>query len=116
LKRLPKIDVGVLSGKNRQSWVPAAIKLQNSYDKGLIEARFSSVPIAFFHTAIEVKIQSKPSDARKDIDILKHISDFNPACNCFFILLNSRGQRSDHDAIQRYADQNKIFMFEYTCR
>jgi hypothetical protein len=116
LKRLPKIDVGILSNENGRSWVSAAIKLQNSYNKGLIEARFSSIPIDFFHTAIEVKIQSKPSDAMKDINILKSLSNSNEACNCFFVLLNSRGQRPDHDTIQRYADQNGIFMFEYTCR
>jgi hypothetical protein len=116
LKRLPKIDVGILSYEKGKSWVSAAIKLQNGYNKGLIEARFSSIPINFFHTAIEVKIQSNFSDAKKDIDILRNISDSNEACNCFFVLLNSRGQRTDHDKIQRYADQKGIFMFEYTCR
>jgi len=116
LKRLPKIDVCILSNENNKSWVSSAIKLQNGYKKGLIEARFSSIPINFFHTAIEVKIQSKIPDAKKDIDILKDISDSNETCNCFFILLNSRGKRSDHDAIQRYANQKRIFMLEYTCK
>jgi len=116
LKRLPKIDVGIVSNKNGRSWVSAAIKLQNSYRKGLIEARFSSIPVEFLHTAIEVKIQSKPSDAKKDIDILKSLLYSNEACNCFFVLMNARGQKSDHDTIQKYADQKGIYMFEYTCR
>jgi hypothetical protein len=57
LKRLPKIDVGILSDINGRSWISSAMKLQDKYNKGHIEARFSSIPVEFFHTAIEVKIQ-----------------------------------------------------------
>lgn len=117
LKRLPKIDVGILTAAiNGRTWVSSAIKLQDKYNKGLIEARFSSIPIEFFHTAIEVKIQSKYSDSKKDIDILHKIAALNETCNCFFVLLNARGQRSDHDSIKRYADQKGICVFEYTCK
>jgi hypothetical protein len=116
LKRLPKIDVGILSNINERTWISSAMKLQDKYNKGLIEARFSSIPVEFFHTAIEVKIQGNFNDAKKDIIILKHLHDSNKACNCFFILLNARGQRSDHDAIQKFADREGICVLEYTCR
>lgn len=114
LKRLPRIDVGILSNKNGRTWILSAKKLQDKYRKGCIEARFASIPIEFFHTAIEVKIQSNFYDAKKDIDILKRLQDLNQECNCFFILLNARGQRSDHFAIQKYANENGICIFEYT--
>ena len=116
LRRLPKIDVGILSNKSGRSWLSSAIKLQNNYRKGHIEARFSSIPVEYFHTAIEVKIQSKFSDAKKDIDTLRTLLDSNDECNCFFVLMNARGQRADHDKIQKYANQMGICMFEYTCR
>jgi len=115
LKRLPKIDVGILTNFDDNTWISSAIMLQEKYQKGLIEARFSSIPIRFFHTAIEVKIQSNYYDAKKDIDILKRLNDSNQSCNCFFVLLNARGKRLDHDAIQKYADQNGICILEYTC-
>lgn len=116
LKRLPRIDVGILSDINERTWISSAMKLQNKYKKGHIEARFSSIPFEFFHTAIEVKIQSHFNDAKKDINILKQLQDSNNACNCFLVLLNARGQRKDHDAILRYANQKGIAVLEYTCR
>ena len=116
LKWLPKIDVGILSNIDGRTWISSAMKLQDKYKKGLIEARFSSIPFEFFHTAIEVKIQSNFYDAKKDIDILKNLYDSNKSCNCFFVLLNARGKRSDHDAIKKYADSKGIYVFEYTCR
>jgi hypothetical protein len=116
MKELPRIDVGILSNINGKSWLLAAKKLQNKYKKGLIEARFSLIPLEYFHTAIEVKIQSNRIDAKKDIDTLKKLHDSNNSCNCFFILMNARGQRSDHDYILKYADQAGICTFEYTCK
>ncbi len=116
LKRLPKIDVVILSDINGQPWISSAIKLQDKYAKGRIESRFSSVPVEFFHTAIEVKIQSKDTDAKKDIKILKSLHDSNDKCNCFFVLLNARGKRSDHDTIQKYADKKGICFIEYSYR
>jgi len=111
-----EVDVGILSNINGRSWISTAMKLQDKYKKGHIEARFSSIPFDFFHTAIEVKIQSNFHDAKKDIDILKQLHDSNKSCNCFFVLLNARGQRADHDAIQKYADSMGICVLEYTCR
>ena len=58
MKSLPRIDVVVLSDKNDTAWLAGAKMLQDKYNKGSIEARFSSVPVGFFHTAIEAKIQS----------------------------------------------------------
>ncbi|RJO61700.1 hypothetical protein C4544_01990 [candidate division WS5 bacterium] len=116
LRRLLKIDVGILSRISGQSWVDSAIDIQNNYRKGSIEARFSSIPLRFFHTAIEVKIQSQFADSKKDVDTLKRIHDSNSLCNCFFVLLNARGKRSDHDKIKAYADQRGICIIEYTCR
>jgi hypothetical protein len=113
LKALPRIDVVILSDKQEKAWLSSAIKLQDRYKKGAIEARFSSVPIEFFHTAIEVKIQSNLRDARKDIDLLKNLLIMNPNCNCFFVLLNVRGQRFEHDAILSYAEKNGICAIEY---
>ena len=116
LKGLPKIDVGILADMNGRSWFSSAMKLQDKYKKGQIEARFSSVPVEFFHTSIEVKIQSNFRDAKKDIDTLTLLHEANKSCNCFFVLLNARGQRPDHVKIQRYADEKGICMFGYTCR
>ena len=78
MKKLPRIDVVVLSDKNGTTWLAAAKMLQGKYKKGSIEARFSSVPVGFIHTAIEVKIQSNVKNAEKDIDSLKMIMDQNP--------------------------------------
>jgi len=114
LKRLPRIDNVILKNKGEKRWIEDAIKLQNRYQKGAIEARFSSIPVEFFHTAIEVKIQSKFSDAKKDIDKLKLIQDSNKDCNCFFLLLNSRGSIKDHSAILDYAKKQNVFIIEYT--
>jgi len=98
LKKLSRIDVVILKG----NWIPSAIELQNKYIKGKYEARYSSIPVSFFHTAIEVKIQSKPGDAEADIEKLKKIHCQNPDCNCFFVLLNVRGKSSDHKTIGDY--------------
>jgi len=113
LKRLPRIDVGVLEDKGEKTWISSAIKLQDKYKKGAIESRFSSIPIEFFHTAIEVKIQSNVIDAKKDIDLLYKIKKSNKKCNCYFVLLNARGKKVDHEAIQKYADKQGITIVEY---
>ena len=89
LKRLPRIDNVILNDIGEEKWISDAINLQDKYKKGLFEARFSSIPIKFFHTAIEVKIQSNIRDARKDIDKLIIIQNANKNCNCFFILLSN---------------------------
>jgi len=116
MKSLKRIDVVVLSDKNDATWLAAAKILQNKYNKGSIEARFSSVPVGFFHTAIEAKIQSNVANAKKDIDVLKMIVDRNPHCNCFFVLLNARGRPQDHHHIQTYAGEKGISIIEYTCK
>lgn len=111
-----RIDVVILSDHGSASWLEAARKLQDQCDKGAIEARFSSVPVKFFHTAVQVKIQSLVRDARRDIDKLEAIRAENPSCNCFFVLLNARGQPRDHDAIAAYAQDKGIFVVEYTAK
>jgi hypothetical protein len=111
LKRLPRIDVAILFG---DSWLNEAIKLQNKYKKGEFEARFSSVPVESFHTAIEVKIQSHPADSIKDINTLCGIQKNNKNCNCFLVLLNARGKKRDHLKITEYANQKQINFVEYT--
>jgi len=116
MKKLPRIDVVVLRDKKGVSWLAAAKKLQDKYKKGSIEARFSSVPIKFFHTAIEAKIQSNVGDAKKDINMLKNIEERNPLCNCFFVVLNARGQVRDHDKILEYGRYKKITVVEYTAK
>jgi hypothetical protein len=113
LKKLPKIDVAILSDQGERSWLLSAKKIQDRYAKGAIEARFSSVPVEFFHTAIEVKIQSKVDDARKDLTILEGIGRRNPSCNCFFVLLNARGRKANHAAIRQCANKKRIEMIEY---
>ncbi len=116
MKRLPRIDVVVLKkskGKSK-AWFIAAKKLQDKYQKGEFQARFSSVPIEFFHTAIEAKIQSDVADAKKDIDALKEIQKDNQSCNCFFVLLNARGRVRDHDDILEYGREKGIEIIEYT--
>jgi hypothetical protein len=115
LKHLPRIDIGILSNNNERKWISSAIEIQDKYHKGQIEARFSSIPIEFFHSAIEVKIQSNIRDAKEDIDLLKKIQNSNKKCNCYFVLLNARGRRSDHESIQNYACQQGISLIEYTC-
>lgn len=114
LKSLPVIDVAILKNIDGISWLGEAQKLQAKYLKGNIEARFSSVPIEFFHTAIEVKIQSKPIDSKKDIDKLLQIHQKNNACNCFMVLLNSRGKAKDHHDIMEYANEKGIPFIEHT--
>lgn len=112
LKLLPRIDIVILSGNG---WIPEAIKYQNKYDKGDIEARFSAVPVEFFHTAIEVKIQSKYGDAKDDIGKLKkYICEKKLKCNCFLVLLNARGKKKDHDNIKDLASE-EICVIDYTC-
>jgi len=116
MKRLPRIDVVVLRNGNRQSWLVAAKQLQNKYRKGPFQARFSSVPVEFFHTAVEAKIQSKVADARKDIDTLRDIQKINPSCNCFFVLFNARGRVRDHDRILAYGREQAVTVVEYTAQ
>ena len=116
MKRLPRIDVVILRDRGDDLWLDAAKKLQDKYRKGSIEARFASVPIRFFHTAIEAKIQSKVSDAKDDIDTLKAIEAKNHACNCFFVLLNARGRSSDHDSVLAYGRENGITVIEHTAQ
>ncbi len=113
LKGFPRIDIVILSG---QAWIAPAINIQNVYNKGKFEARYSAIPVEFFHTAIEVKIQSKPGDAEKDIIKLRKLQEQNNACNCFFVLLNARGQRADHKSIiEKHAKEKGICIFEYSC-
>ena len=116
MRKLPRVDVVVLTNKNSASWLSAAKILQNKYDKGSIQARFSSIPVEFFHTAIEAKIQSDVANAKEDIDTLKMIRESNPCCSCFFVLLNARGRVGDHDLIQEYARQKGIEIIEYTAK
>jgi hypothetical protein len=116
MKRLPRIDVVVLQNSYGQSWFDAAKILQDKYQKGTIEARFSSIPIEFFHCAIEAKIQSNVADAKKDIDALRDIQKVNQACYCFFVLLNARGLVRDHDDILAYGCEKGIEIIEYTAR
>jgi hypothetical protein len=116
MKKLPRIDVVVLQDRKGDSWLAAAKKLQDKYQKSSIEARFSSIPIRFFHTAIEAKIQSNVTSAKKDIDTLKKIEEKNPSCNCFFVLLNARGRVQDHDNILKYGKDRKIIVIEYTAK
>ncbi len=116
MRKLCRVDVAVLSNKNSICWLSAAKNLQDKYHKGSIQARFPSVPVEFFHTAIEAKIQSDVANAKKDIDTLKMIHDSNPFCNCFFVLLNARGRVGDHNQIQAYAQRKGIQIVEYTAR
>lgn len=116
LKKLPRIDNVILCNQNDNKWIKAATKFQDKYQMGPFQARFSSVPVVFFHTAIEVKIQSKVTDAKKDINTLIRIQKANMTCNCFFVLLNSRGFRNDHDKILSYAESKGITIIEYSAR
>ena len=114
--RLPRIDVVVLRDGDGRSWLADAKALQDNYRQGRFQARFSSVPVEFFHTAIEAKIQSNVSDAKKDIDTLKSIRDANISCNCFFVLLNARGRVRDHDHILAYAQEQGVTTVEFTAQ
>lgn len=116
MRTLPRVDVVVLRDKNSLSWLAVAKTLQNKYGKGSIQARFSSIPVEFFHTAVEAKIQSDVTDARKDIDNLKKIHESNPSCNCFFVLLNARGRVGDHEQIREYAQLKDIEIIEYASK
>ena len=116
LKSPPRIDVVILSDTNDGTWLAAAKILQDKFNKGSIKARFSSVPVLFFHTAIEVKIQSNVANAKEDINTLRMIVDRNPFCNCFFVLLNARGRSQDHHHIQTYAHEKGICSIEYTSK
>ncbi len=116
MKRLPRIDVVVLRDRKDASWLAVAKKLHGKYRKGSIEARFSSVPIKFFHTAIEAKIQSNVASAKSDIDTLKNIEERNPSCNCFFVVLNARGRVRDHDNILAYGSEREVTIIEYTAQ
>ncbi len=110
LKKLSRIDLVIL----QDNWMPSAIKIQNKYNKGSIEARFGAVPQKYFHTAIEVKIQSHVGNSRKDIDTLSAIRKKNKSCNCYMVLLNARGRSKDHENIHCYAKQHDIFLVEHT--
>jgi hypothetical protein len=112
--KLERIDNVILNDIGEKTWVSSAIKLQDRYKKRKIEARFASIPICFFHTAIEAKIQSNVKNAKKDIDSLKNIQNANKNCNCFFVLLNARGKKTDHDKIKEYAKNQKICIIEYS--
>lgn len=114
-KGSPIIDVCILTNTDR-TWISSAMKIQNNYSKGSFESRYQSIPVNFIHTAIEVKIQSVVNQSKADIFKLKSLYDSNKNCNCFFVLLNARGKRHDHDRIQKYADENGICILEYTCR
>lgn len=114
MKTLPRIDVVILSNKKHATWISAAKTLQDKYHRGSIEARFSSIPVNFFHSAIEVKIQSKVKNAKDDIDTLRWIYDSNEFCNCFFVLLNARGRYQDHEKIKKYAEMKEIAILEYS--
>ncbi len=116
LKKLPRMDVVLLTDLEGASWFGCAKAIQSRYRKGSIEARFGSVPVEFFHTAIEVKIQSNVRDAKKDIDTLASINRSNPRCNCFFVLLNARGRPQDHAAIAAYGRARDIHVVEYTAQ
>ncbi len=116
MRMLPRVDVAVLRDKNSVSWLDAAKILQNKYPKGFIQARFSSIPVEFFHTAVEAKIQSNVANARNDIDNLKMIHESNPSCNCFFVLLNARGRVGDHEQIRNYAQRTGIEIIDYTAK
>ena len=116
LKTLPRVDVVVLTERDGASWLSSAKTLQDRYKKGAIEARFASVPVKFFHTAIEAKIQSGVPDAKKDIDTLAFIRRSNSECNCFFVLLNARGRPRDHRAIAAYGHERDITVIEYTAQ
>ncbi len=112
LKKLPRIDLVIL----QKDWLPSAVKIQNNYKKGLIEARFGAVPYEYFHTAIEVKIQSTVGDVKKDIDTLKTIRKNNTKCNCYMVLLNARGRRQDHEKVLNYTNKSDLCLVEYTCQ
>lgn len=116
MKRLPRVDVVVLRNSNGEFWLAAAKELQDKHQEGPFQARFSSVPVKFFHTAVEAKIQSNLASARKDIDTLKRIQECNPSCNCFFALLNARGRVRDHDRILAYGRERGVAIVEYTAR
>lgn len=113
---LPRIDVVILKDLASRTWISSAIKIQNQYKKGSIESRYSSIPVEFFHTAIEVKIQSNVRDAQKDINTLVQIYEQNKRCNCFMVLLNARGRTKDHLQIKQNAEQKSICLIEYTCK
>lgn len=114
LKKLKRIDNVILKNIGEQNWMEDAIYIQNRYQKGSIESRFSSIPIKFFHTAIEVKIQSYFPDLKKDIDKLSEIKIQNKECNCIFFLLNARGKEQDHKALLEYAKLKDIPVIEFS--
>ena len=96
------------------SWLEAAKGIQDQYAKGSIEARFLAVPVQFVRAAIEVKIQSLPRNAQKDIAGLKVLREEHPSCACFFVLLNARGRARDHDEIVRMGEAAEVPVMEYT--
>jgi len=114
LKIIPRIDVVILRSNK---WIDPAMIIQNIYTKGDFEARYSSIPVEFIHTAIEVKIQSNPSDAKKDLNKLNiYICEKTNNCNIFFVLLNAKGSWSDHDKIKKIEKNSGIRLFEYTSK
>ncbi len=116
--KIPEFDLVILSSFEKSSWLDFAVEVQNSCGKGRTEARFSSIPIEFFNTLIEVKIQSRVWDSIRDIDKLVSIRDAirkcGRNCNCFHVLLNARGRSGDHQRIIKYADSKGIEIIEHT--
>jgi len=116
LRSAKRVDVAILRDQPQARWLDAAREIQDRKCKGHIEARFEAIPVEYFHTVMEVKIQSHIPDARKDISSLSQIAAANPECNCFFVLLNARGQVCDHNAILTYAKTAGVPIVEYTAR
>ncbi len=115
-KGIKIIDVALLKDIGNESWLESAKEIQAGYQKGNIEARYSSIPLKFFHTVIEVKIQSNFENSKKDILALKKIKTAKPDCNCFFVLLNALGSYRDHRRIKEFAKEHDIEIIEYTSR
>lgn len=112
----PKIipDISLIKNLGKRSWTEEANEIHAGHDAGSIESRFSAVPVEFFHAALEIKIQSNFSNAKKDIDKLNQLRQMNPRCNCFLVLLNARGKCRDHEKIIKYGQDKGIGVIEYT--
>jgi hypothetical protein len=93
-----------------------AKNLQNKYDKGPRQARFSSIPVEFFHTAVEAKIQSNVTDAKKDIDNLKKIHESNPSVIASLFSSTHEDESETMNRFWNYAQQKGIEIFEYTSK
>jgi hypothetical protein len=106
-----KFDIVIIEGED---WIKPAENYQGNLKKGNIESRFSHIPDEYFHTIIEIKVQSFFPDAKKDIDKLADIKKRKGKIDCFFVLLNERGKSSDHAKIRKYAKENNVDIIEYT--